>query len=308
MNSRWFNTAVVVLWLATMGWLVKTKVLVISDPPSYSEIVKAQHQDMPIGWVVSLNGRRIGWAVTDTKVQNIGITEIHGRAHFDTFPIEAVTPSWLQPFSHLMGRPLPKIRMDASSTLSIDTFGRLIRFDSTVRLEPLNEIVSMHGTVEGGQLQFEVRFGELAFNYVLPLPPKALLSDALSPQSRLPGLHVGQTWSVPTFNPLWPSKSPIEIIRAEVEDTQPIFWGGVNENAFLVVYRHDSGSGDEESQTPKGKLWVRSDGAVLRQEVNISQSTIQFVRMSDREAARLVERIGPRWWTLEAKPTDTKQP
>ena len=84
----------------------------------------------------------------------------------------------------------------------------------------------MRGTVEGGQLELVVRSGDQSFSHEVSLPPKALLADALSPQTRLPGLHVGQTWSVPVFNPLWPSKSPIEIISAKVEESEAILWNG----------------------------------------------------------------------------------
>jgi hypothetical protein len=306
MSSRWFNTVIVVMWLATMSWLVKEKVLpplLIGEAPSYSEIIEAQNHELPVGWDVYLDGRWIGWAMTDTKQQKSGVTEIHGRAHFDAFPIAVVTPGWLQPFSRFVAKPIKELRLDARSELSIDSFGRLLRFDSAVRLEPCDETVSMKGVVEGGQLQFVVRTGELTFSYELPLPPKSLLSDALSPQSRLPGLHVGQTWSVPIFNPLWPSKSPIEIISAKVEDTQPVFWGGVHENAFLVVYRHDLGSGAVGGQdTTKGKLLVRRDGAVLRQEMTLSNSTILFVRMTDKVAGKLLDDAGPLWWTFDGKP------
>ena len=61
MSSRWFNTAVVVLWLATMSWLVKEKVLpplLIGEPPSYPEIIEAQNREPPVGWEVFLDGRR----------------------------------------------------------------------------------------------------------------------------------------------------------------------------------------------------------------------------------------------------------
>jgi hypothetical protein len=311
MSSRWFNIAVVVLWATTMGWLVKEKVLpplVVGDPPSYIEIVKAQNREPPVAWEVFLNGRRIGWALTETRRQKTDLTEIHGRAHFDTLPIAAVIPGWLQPLSRLIGKPVQDLQMDGRSELLIDPFGRLLRFESTVRLEPWNEMVSMRGMVEGGQLQFVVRSGELSFNYEVPLPPKALLSDALSPQSCLPGLHVGQKWSVPIFNPLWPTTGPIEVIRATVEGTQPILWNGGIEDAWLVVYRRDLGSNPGESQKPQGSLWVRRDGAVLRQEVVLSSSTIQFVRMSDREAASLVDSIGPRWWSFDGRPAVRKRP
>jgi hypothetical protein len=311
MNSRWFNTAVVVFWVATMSWLVKEKVLppfVIGDPPSYLEIVAAQNRELPVGWEVFLDGRRIGWALTETKRQPTGLTDIHGRAHFDTLPIQAVMPGWLRPVSRLLGKPPQELRMDGRSELSIDTFGRLLRFDSAVRVEPWEEIVSIRGTVDEGQLKCDVRSGELSFAYIFPLPPRSLLSDALSPQSRLPGLHVGQTWSVPVFNPLWPSTSPIEIIRATVEDSESILWGGVKTETRRVVYRRDPGNGPKGSQKPQGQLWVGRDGAVLRQEVMLSNSTIRFVRMSDSEAAQLVDDAGPQWWIFDGRPTRGKKP
>lgn len=309
MSSRWFNTAVVILWLATMTWLVREKVLPplrIGEPPSYAEIIDAQNHELPVGWELSIDGKRIGWALTDTKKSASGPAEIRGRAHFDSLPIQSVAPGWLQPISRLIGTSTDGLRMDAVSVLELDTLGRLLRFDSTVRLEPGVEAMNMRGIVESGTLQLIASSGGVSLTYEVPLPPKALMSDALSPQSRLPGLHVGQTWSVPVFNPLWPSKNPIEIIRATVEDTQPLFWGGANEEAWVVVYRRDSGSGAEADKLPSGKLWVRHDGAVLRQEAMLGKSTIQFIRMSDKQAAKLIATIGSLWWMLDNKPNRKK--
>jgi hypothetical protein len=311
MNNRWFNTAVVVFWLATMSWLVKEKVLpsfVIGEPPSYLEVIEAQNREPAVGWEIFLDGRRIGWALTETKRLPTRLTEIHGRAHFDVLPVQAVMPAWLQPFSRLLGKSPPELKMDGRSELSIDTFGRLLRFDSAVHVEPWDEMVSIHGAVDEGQLKCDVRTGEFSFAYVFPLPPKSLLSDALSPQSRLPGLHVGQTWTVPVFNPLWPSTSPIEIIHATVEESEPIVWGGVKTETRRVVYRRDPGSGPKGSQKPQGQLWVGRDGAVLRQEVILSKSTICFVRMPDNEAAQLAHDAGPRWWTFEGRPAGGRRP
>ena len=45
MHSRWYSVAVVLLWLATMGWLVSQKVLpslVIGEPPDYQAILAVQ--------------------------------------------------------------------------------------------------------------------------------------------------------------------------------------------------------------------------------------------------------------------------
>jgi hypothetical protein len=303
MNSRWYNTAVVVLWLVTMSWLVTKKVLpplLVGEPPSYQQVIEAQNRDPPVGWRVLWKGKPLGWALTDTKLQQTtSLTEVHGRVHFDTVPIGDVTPIWLQPFLALAKKPVDPPRLDASSELLIDAFGRLLRFDSAVQLPPLIDKITVRGTVEAGQLQLIVRSGDQSFSHEVSLPPKALLADALSPQTRLPDLHVGQTWSVPVFNPLWPTKGPIEIISASVEGTETIVWNGEPENAWLVVYRHDSGTGGGDNRkNVQGKLWVRRDGAVLRQEAMLFDSSILFVRLTDKETAKLIEKAGPRWWAF----------
>jgi hypothetical protein len=301
MNSRWYNTTVVVLWLVTTSWLVVKKVLpplLVGEPPSYRQVIEAQNRDPPVGWRVSWKGNLLGWALTDTKSQPTGLTEVHGRVHFDAFPIGAVTPIWLQPFLALSKKPVDQLRLDASSTMLIDAFGRLLRFDSAVQLPPLIDEITMRGTVEGGQLQLVVRPGNQSFSHEVSLPPKALLADALSPQTRLPGLHVGQTWSVPVFNPLWPTKCPIDIITATVEEPETILWNGEPENTLVVVYRRDSGTAARAKQNVQCKLWVRRDGAVLRQEAMLFDSSIMFVRLTNKETVKLVEAAGPRWWAV----------
>ena len=139
---------------------------------------------------------------------------------------------------------------------------------------------------------------------VVPLSSNALLSDAFSPQwqTQLPDLREGQFWSVPVYNPLWPSDHPLEILRATVEGTEPICWNGITVGTRLVVYRSESGSGDGGSQKPRGKLWVRRDGAVLRQQGMLFDSTITFVRLADEEAAAVATTAGRQWWRLENDP------
>jgi hypothetical protein len=304
MNSHWYNAAVVVLWLATMSWLVTVQVLPplqSGEPPSYQQVIEAQNLDPPVGWKVLWKGKQLGWALADTKSQPSGLmTEVHGRVHLDSFPLGSMAPIWLQPFLGLSKKPDDQLHMDACSELLVDSFGRLVRFDSAVQLPPLADEITMHGAVDGGQLELQLRSGNQLYSHEVSLPPKALLADAFSPQTRLPGLHVGQTWSVPVFNPLWPTKSPIEIISAKVERVEQITWNGNVENAWLVVYRHDSGS--KAKQRPQCKLWVRRDGAVVRQETVLFDSNIVFVRLPEKETAKLIKAAGPHWWTFDRMP------
>ena len=60
----------------------------------------------------------------------------------------------------------------------------------------------------------------------------------------------------------------------------------------------------ETKQNVQGRLWVRRDGAVLRQEAMLFDSPIVFVRLTDKEAAKLLKRAGPRWWAFGREPAD----
>jgi len=57
-----------------------------------------------------------------------------------------------------------------------------------------------------------------------------------------------------------------------------------------VVYRSDPGHGLGSDEHPRGRLWVRRDGTVLKQQVMIFNSTMTFVRLPDDQAA-VLERI-----------------
>ena len=197
MHSRWFNAAVVMLWLATMSWLVTEKVLpplLVGEPPSYSRIVEAQKDAPPVGWRMSLNGRPLGWALSDTKLQPTGLTEIHGRVHFDALPLEEMMPGWLRALSRLIEQPIDRLQMDARSVLTIDSLGHLVRFDSTVRVDPFNEVIRVHGTVEGRQLQLVVRAGGASFTSEAFLPVRRVVvrrlvaADPTAGPSRRPDL------------------------------------------------------------------------------------------------------------------------
>jgi hypothetical protein len=308
MYNRWFSATVLILWLAMMGWLVKEKVLpllLVGEPPSVGKVIEAQRQKPVVGWRVSLGNRPLGWALEDTKLQPTGLTEVHGRVHFDTLPLDEMVHAWLQPLSRLIGKPTDKLQLDARSVLTVDGLGHLIRFDSTLRFDPWNEVIAVHGTVEGGQVQLQVRTSSGSLEQALPLPTNGLLSDAFSPQpqTELPGLRAGQTWTVPVYSPLCPDKNKLEILRATVEETESIFWNGEMVSTRLVVYRSESGSGVGHGQKPRGRVWVRRDGTVLKQEAMPMAfgPTITFVRLAEKESEELAASAGRQWWSLESE-------
>ncbi len=306
MYSRWFNVTVVILWLATMCWLVQDKVLpllAIGDPPSLPEIVDSQADDPPVGWEILIDDQPLGWALTETKKRDSGMREIRGRVHVDEFPLERIVPGWLHPFSQLVGRSVDQLRIDARSVLRVDALGHLLCFESSLRLDPPDEVIGMSGIVERGRLRIVVRASGISITREFSFPSNALPGDFFSPQSRLPGLHDGQTWSVPIYSPLWPSKKPLKIIHAAVEGLEPMSYGGAIENVWLVVYRNDTGGADDDERNRLGRLWVRRDGTVLRQQSRFSNSTVTFVRMTRRRTAKLVESADKRWWAPANEPS-----
>jgi hypothetical protein len=268
MYSRWFNIAVVVLWLTAMGWLVIEKVLpplLVGEPPSYRTILEGQQRQPPVAWKMTLGGRQLGWAISNISRLPDGMTEIRSRVHFDEFPLQEMTPGWIRSLLRLVEQPVVKLEMDAHSTLTIDPLGRLSRFESTVRLDPLDDAIKFRGTVDGTQLRLHVHSGGFSYNTEVYLPTDSLLDDGLSPQTQLPGLRTGQTWTVPAYSPLRPLNNPLEILQAKVEGIEPITWDGRTVETWLVVYRSDSGFRLSGNQTPRGRLWVRRDGTVLKQ-------------------------------------------
>jgi hypothetical protein len=196
----------------------------------------------------------------------------------------------------LLEQPINQMRLDAQSELIIDALGRLVQFDSAMRLEPFREVLSVHGVVEGDKLQLQLRSGGTSFTREMKLPSQALLSDALSPQTQLPGLRLGQAWTVPVYSPLWLAKAPMEIIYAKVEGKESILWDDAVQETWLVVYRDEPESGAMAGRAPRGKGWVRRDGTVLKQEMLFVDVAVTFVRLPDEETEQLVKKIGPQWW------------
>lgn len=294
MYSRWFQIAVVMLWLATMSWLVTTKVLpaiLIGEPPSHRTIVQARRGEPPVAWNMLWNGRPMGWAVnTSTRLPH-DLTELRSHVHFDDIPLKDINV-----LGALLGsardRDL-KLAMDVPSVLVFDPLGRLSRFESSVRFAPNVDAIKVRGVVDGGQLALTIRSGDFTYDRQLAVSPKSMLGDGLSPQTRLPGLREGQAWTEELYSPFHSPSRPLEVLQVRVEGMEPMIWSGETISAWLVVYRTDPGSGGRHAGAVRGKVWVRRDGLVLQQQVMVAlfNSTLTFTRLPEDRAAALAERL-----------------
>jgi hypothetical protein len=172
--------------------------------------------------------------------------------------------------------------------------GRLVGFESRVRVADIKDAIKVQGQIEGSALKLTVQSGEIPYKIERYLPPDALLTDELSPQAHMPRLRVGQTWTVPLYSPFRPPNSPIEILQARVERADRITWGGRSINSLVIEFRNDAGSGLVGNET-RGRMWVGEQGLVLRQEVTILRSRLQFIRLPDEAAAEMAAALGDDW-------------
>lgn len=296
MYSRWFSTAVVLLWLSTMGWLVKEKVLpqlLLGDPPSNKTILEASRGDLPVSWRLLWNDREVGWASNSTTRLDNGGTRIDSRVHFEDLPVDEMAPGWLRAIFHVVDRvgrsaaddrerAMHNIQTDAVSTLVIDASHRLSEIESSLTFQPSGQTISMRGVAEGGKLKLTVNSFDVDLKAQVPLDTDAFLRDALSPTTRLPNLYEGQTWTVSVLTPLKYPNSPHEILLAKVEGLRRITHDGRSTPVWLVTYHGNPGRKLSIDTKPRTKLWVRRDGVVLKQEISILHSTMTFVRKPDR--------------------------
>ncbi len=302
MASRWFNGVVVLFWLTTMCWLVVAKVLPPlnrGEPPSYQTVFggqKSASPEPPIGWNICWNDRQLGWAVSRVDRTPSGVSEVRSRVHFDRIPLEDMVPMLMRRMMSSTISSAEQMKIDAVSSLEIDPLGKLSGFRSRLRVSDYPNVIQVRGTVDGSQLTMVVNQGEPMKHY---LPADAMLGDELSPQGRMPGLRLGQTWTVPVCSVLQPQpmqKPKIEILQARVEDHEAITWNGGSVQTLVVVYRADAGTGFRAVHEPRGKLWVDQSGLVLKQECNLYNSRLTFERLNATDAANMIENLPDSQW------------
>jgi hypothetical protein len=295
MHGRLFNITVCLMWLSTMTWLITQKVapsLWVGKPPNYKTIIEAQQLNPTVGWTLSLNNKQLGWALSTLVLQDQGPKEIRSWVHFDDLPLQELTSGWSRALLKLIDQPTGKLKMDVQSTLTIDTLGKLLRFDSRVKIDPYKNVLRMQGIVDKLQLHVEIRSGDFSYSTDVPLPQHALVSDSISPQSQLPNLAKGQAWTVPAVSPLRPSNNLMEMLQAKVEDMEPIVWNDEQYDAWLVVYRSDPAASfkSDPKANIRGRLWVLDDGDVIKQQIMIFDSVLLFERMSIAQSERLLKK------------------
>lgn len=309
MPSRWFTIAVVLFWMATMTWLGITKLLPplrVGEPPNYRSVLDQQQSDEPVCWQIRCGGELLGWAAIRIVHQPDQMTAIQGRIFLEELPLEDLAPGWLSKVVKPVWRQAGSLSLEARNEVSIDPLGRLTAFESHVHVAGVADALKINGHVDGNQLHTSITSGEITVRDDRELPPGAFVGDQLFPQTMLPGLRVGQTWTMPVYSPFRPDKNLLQVLQAEVKAAERITWDGESVPTLCVVYRTDSGAGFSGPQETRCKLWVRQDGLVLREHLTVFHSTLEFERLPVEKSERMIELLGDKWHR-ELTSADRKQ-
>lgn len=289
MGNRIFVAIVILLWLITMSWLFVAKILPPLDqglPPTYRGLRAGTEACWKIHW----NDEHVGWAVNRVEDGSGGTKEIHSRVLLREMRLSDLAPSFLASLVKNVG----DVSLDAKSRIELDPLGNLSGFETTLNVNDVPAI-RMRGRVEGSELRLFIRAGELTREEHRYFPQDARLGSELAPDGRLPGMYVGRRWKMQVFSPFPSPADPVELIEGEVVAEEMIQYGRGTETVRRIEFRRLSSAGIASGNEVRATLWVKEDGTVVRQDVNVLSAKVRFERVEGPAAQRRVERMLSPW-------------
>ena len=263
--------------------------LVTATPMAHSLPEVGSREPIQDHWIIQWNGRTIG-NVRSKAFRDVSHGEIESLVSLDDAPADKMLAEFFGPANHLIklaARDFAanSLTLRVASTMLLDDTGRLESFTSQVYVGGIGDLFHLNGSATGTKLQVGVNavgdfwpqsFPTKLLSREFDLPNEAFVSDAFSPPAHLTNLSVGKTWYHHTYRALSPNQ-PLQRVQAKVTSIESIGWQGKAESTFVVVLKNvanDLSVVDEEV----GKMWVRSDGMVLRQSLRFGNLTIVFLR------------------------------
>ncbi len=135
MANRVFVSAVVLLWLCSMGWLFTERILpslVDGQPPAFETFQSGE----AVAWSVEWDGKRVGEAASLRLPGTDGSVELHNRITLRNMPIAELAPAWMR-----MAIPnLGEMSMDVVSRIEFDPLGKFSAFNSKVSLNSMPSV------------------------------------------------------------------------------------------------------------------------------------------------------------------------
>ena len=291
LTRPWLIPVILAAWAISMNWLVTAKIVPSwsEDAPPGNQILYATDNKLiPVAWTVLWNDVPVGYAISrSTRLPDRGL-EVESLLHFDFMPLDEMLPAWIQAFMQPGAKQRITIPFDTRGTVLLDARGMLRSFASTVAIPGSGSRIALTGTVVDGLASVIVDAHGMRYDVERRIPDDVMMGDELSPQATMPGLSVGRRWTVPTYSPLRPAGSPIELLHAHVTGEQMFFWQDQLTRVHQVCYRTDPTAPHHD---PRFKMLVDMNGRVLKQDSIFLGARLTFVRRSDDDAEQLAARI-----------------
>ncbi len=278
MGNRVFTALVLVLWLASMTWLVGAKIMpafLQGEAPSTGTPAIE-----PVSWSISIAGKRVGLAAYQVVPGAEKTSEIHSRVTLRKVPLAEMVPGWLSKMVNHLG----DLTVDTRTRTVLDPLGNLASFETGVKVNELPTSVKISGHVVGGNLKVRIQYGDSLQRFKYPWTTQGPLASDLTPEPKLLGVTVGQQWQRETYNPFGGPSGAFEIMQAKVVAEEPIYYENSLTNTRRIEFRSLSDVGVSTDDRCRAKLWVADDGTVIRQEVQLLSVRLRFDRMDDEES------------------------
>ncbi|MGL4512788.1 MAG: hypothetical protein ACRCT8_06830 [Lacipirellulaceae bacterium] len=284
MGNRLYTGGVVLLWLASMTWLVSARIL----PPFFEgepPVSGLARQDDPVAWGIRVDGAPCGLAVLQAVDGGMGTKEVHSWLTLTRVPRPKGAPSWLAG----MLDTLRTLSLTIRTRTAFDPLGRLTSFHTDIGLNDLESHVYIHGRVEKDTVRLRLRTGTYSKEIEQPWPADARLANELTPESKLLGVFPGQRWRKEVYSPFGSPTNPLEMIEAHVVDELRITHEKKQVLVKKIEYRAVEPTGKAAGKRLRGTLYVADDGRVIRQEVFLLGSKLEFERLSDRMSEKVAD-------------------
>lgn len=280
MGHRIFVVAVLSLWAGSMSWLMVQRVLPSWDdaePP----IPAGFDAGKPVAWAVRWSDRPVGFAATIRRPGPQGTTNLESRVVLQDVPLLELAPIWMRTVVGDIGR----LKFDASTRLEFDSLDNFCKFTSHVQVNDIPNVLAISGAVEGETLSLKIRSGELDYSPKVPAPQGSVMREALFPDARMPNLKIGRRWHQESYSPFRTPNDPLETIEAEVAGLELIEFDQEPVKVMRVEFRSLPSPGVPDVARLQAIAWVRrADGLVIRQQVLLGESRLQFDRLTDEQA------------------------
>lgn len=285
MGNKVYTLVVLLLWGATMSWLVSVKILppfLCGEPPR-----TGLNAHQPVCWRVMVGEQRIGWAVSQAVPGADDTTELHSRVQLTAVPISRMAPRWMATVIDNLG----PLELDMRSRTTLDSLGNLSLFEASVELNDLPSAILMKGVVDDGKIRLRLQYGEVVHRINHPWPEHASLGSKLTPDATLLQIYPGRKWQKEVYNPFGGPQGAIEPIEAEVMDEQHLLFDGRLVNTRRIEYRSVDSTGISSDQRRRSTVWVDESGKVLREEIVLMDVLLRFDRENEQRTEALAAEL-----------------